>query len=109
MYNDKAYRQAQRARTDEHMLRKVMQSAAAGQRQRVSDHRDTGRTPNCRGDYPTYGIEEAPSLAMVFAPIQVWRKLYDPETGLGRGTIFTELDKPWEIVENARGGGRRGN
>ena len=35
------------------------------------------------------------SLAMVFSPHQHWRNLYDEETGLTRGTIFEELDKPF--------------
>lgn len=35
------------------------------------------------------------SLAMVYSPHQNWRNLYDEETGLTRGTIFEELDKPF--------------
>ena len=35
------------------------------------------------------------SLAMVYSPHQHWRNLYDEETGLTRGTIFEELDKPF--------------
>ena len=35
------------------------------------------------------------SLSMVYSPFQVWQNLYDEETGLARGTIFKELDKPW--------------
>ena len=35
------------------------------------------------------------SLAMVYSPHQHWRNLYDEETGLKRGTIFEELDKPF--------------
>ena len=42
----------------------------------------------------------APSLAMVYSPVQCWRNLYDPVSGLSRGTIFAELDLPLEAVEN---------
>ena len=34
-------------------------------------------------------------LAMVYAPVQEWRELYDNETGHARGTIFKELDFPF--------------
>ena len=42
-----------------------------------------------------------PSLAMVYAPHQAFRLLYDEEEALMRGTLFRELDKPLEA------GGRR--
>lgn len=35
------------------------------------------------------------SLAMVYAPIQRFQNLYEPEEGLCRGTIFQELEKPF--------------
>ena len=44
--------------------------------------------------------ENYPSLAMVYAPKQCFRMLYEPERALARGTLFAELDKPLE-------GGRR--
>lgn len=47
---------------------------------------------NCRGEYEREGI----SLAMVYSPYQHWRDVYDEEKGLSRGTIFRELDKPFE-------------
>lgn len=40
-------------------------------------------------------IENAPSLAMVYSPCQMWHKLYDPVKALSRGTQFAELDKPF--------------
>ena len=36
------------------------------------------------------------SLAMVYSPYQHFRLLYEPEQGLSRGTIFKELDMPFE-------------
>ncbi len=41
----------------------------------------------------SWGLPEHPH-AMVYAPCQVFRALYDPHTALNRGTLFTELDLP---------------
>lgn len=41
----------------------------------------------------SWGLAEYP-LAMVYAPCQTFRALYDPATALNRGTLFTELDLP---------------
>lgn len=35
------------------------------------------------------------SLAMVYAEEQKFRDIYDTKTGIGRGTIFKELDMPF--------------
>jgi hypothetical protein len=32
---------------------------------------------------------------MVFIDFSPWGNPHDAETGLGRGTIFPELEKPW--------------
>ena len=49
------------------------------------------------------------SLAMVYAPVQQFQQLYDPQTGLGRGTVFRELDLPFRGDGiSARGGNCRG-
>ena len=34
-------------------------------------------------------------LAMSYVPMQKWRDLYSADVGLERGTIFSELDKPF--------------
>ena len=39
-------------------------------------------------------------LGYAYVPIQRWRMLYAPEQGLGRGTIFEELDMPMEVYGN---------
>ncbi len=39
-------------------------------------------------------------LAMGYVPNQVWKELYEPAEALERGTIFRQLDLPFE-------GGRR--
>ncbi len=41
----------------------------------------------------SWGLTDYP-LGMVYAPCQTFRALYDPETGLSRGTLFSELDLP---------------
>lgn len=35
-------------------------------------------------------------LAMVYAPLQEWRGIYDCEKAICQGTLFAELDKPLE-------------
>ncbi len=42
----------------------------------------------------SFGISDYP-LAMVYAPCQTFRALYDPATALSRGTLFCELDMPF--------------
>lgn len=35
-------------------------------------------------------------LAMAYTPMQQWKSAYSPQEGLSRGTIFPELDLPFE-------------
>lgn len=35
-------------------------------------------------------------LAMAYVPSQRWQDLYEPEEGFSRGTIFRQLDLPFE-------------
>lgn len=39
---------------------------------------------------------ESMVLAMGYVPNQVWKDLYEPDEGLNRGTIFRQLDLPFE-------------
>lgn len=41
-------------------------------------------------------------LAMARVEIQTWQKIYDPEKGFQRGTIFCELDLPFLCEEGCR-------
>ena len=34
-------------------------------------------------------------LAMAYVPMQQWQKLYTPDVGLLRGTLFAQLDLPF--------------
>ena len=49
-------------------------------------------------------------IAMAYTPMQQWKTTYSAEKGLSRGTIFPELDLPFEgrtvLTEETRGGRR---
>lgn len=49
-------------------------------------------------------------IAMAYTPMQQWKTTYSAEKGLSRGTIFPELDLPFEgrtiLTEQTRGGRR---
>ena len=53
---------------------------------------------NCGG----WGLENHP-LAMVYSPCQAWGGAYTPEIALERGTLFSELDLPFEAANRKRG------
>ena len=42
-----------------------------------------------------WGLNAHP-LAMVYSPCQPWSNVYDPELALQRGTVFKDLDLPFE-------------
>ena len=44
-------------------------------------------------------------LAMVYSSCQMWRGIYAPDMALRRGTLFKELDKPWEVTRGKGGCG----
>ena len=46
----------------------------------------------CCAAYPHI---EPTSLAMAYAPVQAFVKIYDPSKALTRDTLFVELDKPF--------------
>ena len=54
-----------------------------------------------------WGIKERP-LAMMYAPLQEWRELYDLDTALNRGTMFSELDLPFLGSKRDFGGVKNG-
>lgn len=35
------------------------------------------------------------SIGMTYVPMQEWRKIYQPDEGFHKGTIFAELDLPF--------------
>ncbi len=55
-------------------------------------------TDRCGG----WGLPSRP-LAMVYSPCQAWRDAYTPDVALSRGTLFSELDLPFEGKMAKRG------
>lgn len=49
-----------------------------------------------------WGLTNHP-LAMVYSPCQIWASVYAPDAALERGTMFAELDLPFEATANKRG------
>ena len=47
---------------------------------------------DCRSNYLPHGTP----LAAVYVPIQTFTQMYDCDKALSRGTLFMELDKPFE-------------
>jgi len=45
---------------------------------------------------PVPPVQEPMVLAMGYVPNQVWQQLYEPADGLHKGTIFRQLDLPFE-------------
>ena len=60
-----------------------------------------GQMTNPQGSRYLSGMTGYP-LAMAYVPWQQWKTPYDPAKGLSRGTIFEELDLPFE-KERCRG------
>ena len=46
-------------------------------------------------------IEDMP-IAMAYVPWQQWGKIYEPKEALKRGTIFKELDLPFEAAKECK-------
>lgn len=56
---------------------------------------------------PAWGLINYP-LAMVYAPLQNFCNLYDRDTALEKGTLFSELDLPFMGESIKKGGICRG-
>jgi hypothetical protein len=50
------------------------------------------------------GPLNAPSLAMVYAPMQCWKGVFNPGEALKHGSQFSELVLPFEGYRKGRGG-----
>jgi hypothetical protein len=46
-------------------------------------------------------------IAMTYTPMQQWKTTYSAQEALMRGTVFPELDLPFEGITVRRGGTRR--
>lgn len=60
------------------------------------DEKSVENTDNSMTSFP----EQTP-LAMAYVPFQQWGKVYNPDEGFKKGTIFPDLDFPF-----VRGGGQ---
>ncbi len=69
---------------------------------RDNDGRRTQESECSIGRCGGWGLESHP-LAMVFSPCQAWRNAYAPDVALCRGTLFAELDLPFEPSKGRRG------
>ena len=63
------------------------------------DGNDTNNS-GCGKDVGDWGLSSY-HLAMVYSPLQEFHQLYEPDVALNRGTLFAELDLPFE-------GGKKG-
>ena len=101
---DNRYSPKRNFRVDEDMLCRVIENKKrASQRERF-DIKNDGES--CR-----IYMKSAESLAMVCSPIQEFCGRYSEEQGLQRGTIFSQLDKPFRGDKRSvspRGGYRDG-
>lgn len=99
MYNDNNLQQDRRRA----MMRPVCQMRPTLEGVNSSD---AGGGRLCDGTMPNqnsgtndrrmgFGLRNHP-LAMVYSPYQEWRDAYTPEVALTRGTLFAELDLPFE-------------
>lgn len=69
------------------------------------DHNGGCGCASCCGS--AWGLHEYP-LGSVYSPCQEWRNLYSPTKALAKGTLFTELDLPFEGKNCMGGRGCRG-
>ena len=68
-----------------------------------------GNRPGSASGFDAMYLGSLP-IAMAYTPMQQWKTTYSAEKGLSRGTIFPELDLPFEgrtvLTEQTRGGRR---
>lgn len=64
---------------------------------------DADRDGGCDTAEGGWGLRSHP-LAMVYSPLQEFREIYTPDIALDRGTLFAELDLPFEGSNNRKGG-----
>lgn len=54
-----------------------------------------GDKPSIKCEQPDSVLPKEMPIGMLYVPYQSWRKIYDPQVALERGTVFEELDKPF--------------
>lgn len=115
MYIDENDNRTPRERIDDSFLRRMLGESEQNRTmpRRESDMSEQGGLPcnpeSRSGDNHStdnYRLMNFP-LGMVYSPVQEWRNIYDTETALDRGTLFRELDMPWEVSMPSSGRGGR--
>lgn len=103
MYIDENKNRIPRERVDDSILRHMLNGGTDGSCRGDGDGRgvlpcnpDSGTEPHRLMNFP---------LGMVYSPIQQWRNAYDTDEALKRGTLFRELDLPWEVPAPTTGKG----
>ena len=100
MYIEENDNRTPRERIDDSFLRRMLAENEQGRSVTQGERELTGQGElSCNPDRPTtdnYRLMNFP-LGMVYAPYQQWRNAYDEEMALTRGTLFRELDMPWEV------------
>lgn len=86
------------SRISESMLKNVLNESNLSREGESEHEKSCKRYEGC----------DFPSLAMVYAPCQKWHQLYDMETALVCGTLFKELNKPFECGRGDCSGTGRG-
>ncbi len=95
-----------RDRINDRMLRRMLDGDGESANDRYTPN--TAVRPHANeANRTTWGLENHP-LASVYAPLQVFRNLYDRDTALMKGTVFTELDLPFMGQSVTKGGNCRG-
>ena len=104
MYIDENDNRTPRERIDDSFLRRMLGEGAHTPERDMSLREGLPCNPQ-NGSVGNYKLVNFP-LGMVYSPIQEWRNAYDAETALERGTLFRELDMPWEVeMPSGRKGG----
>ena len=93
-----------RDRINENMLQRMLDSAQGSGAEHCAPE---GSAHKNEKPHATWGLENDP-LASVYAPLQAFRDLYDRETALHKGTVFSELDLPFMGQTVTKGGTCRG-
>ena len=107
MYIDENDNRTPRERVDDVFLRHMLGGAGNETCPMSDGGRKGGRMPcNPSVGADTRRLMNFP-LGMVYSPIQEWRNVYDADAALAHGTLFGELDKPWEVPAPTGKGGCR--
>lgn len=93
-----------RERISEDMLRRMLDGDYKNNGNNAWEHRENGSWNNNNANGRSWALRGYP-LASVYAPYQEFKGVYDRETALKQGTIFSELDLPFMGASIANKGG----